>query len=326
MALTQLSNLTGYEVSLVPHGANKKKRFLVVKSNGELDMDKLLEQILKEGLKDEEAVDAVAKSLGLEEDGTKVLKAIMKMVGAEASPLSREKLMKALEEMMPPKKEEPAAETTPAVEKECGDGVPVKEEASVNKEGSNPKRKTEGEGMPAKVPVQKEDGSWDLTGVDETIRPALEAVCKSNEQLTKSLNSTKTENKTLADKLAAEQNLRIMKEFEEKAKSFGHEGAEATKIAKILKSAYDASEENGKQLEEVLKSAHAKIEEGRLFAEHGTTGGINSGASAWTKIEKSAEEICKSDSKLTQQEAIDLVLQRNPKLYDEYQEEKRRGV
>jgi len=318
MALTQLKDLTGYEVSLVPKGANKKKRFLVVKENGDLDMDKLLEAILKEGLKDEEAVDKVAKSLGLEEDGTKVLKAILKMVGADESPLSKEKLMKALKEMGCDTEKEDSEDGKSEDDKD-GD------QSSVNKEGDKPTENKEGEGMPTKVPVRKEDGSWDLDGVDENIRPALEVVCKSNEQLAKSLEDQKSENKTLADKLAAEKDARILKEFEEKAKSYGHLGEDATKLAKVLKSVHDADPENGKAVEEILKAANSKIEEGSLFEEKGTTGGINAGADAWTKIEKTAEEVAKKES-ISKAEAIDLVLKRNPELYKEYEDEKRRAM
>lgn len=322
MSLTQLTDLTGYEVSLVPKGANKKKRFLVTKEDdGELEMDELLEQILKEDLKDEGHIDKVAKDMGLSGDETKALKAVMKMVGAEASPLKKETLSKALK-MMGGYKDD--GKKDPPVKKEekkpeAGKADPVK------KEGGEPSGK--GGNMPNKVPVQKEDGSWDLSKVDESLRPVLEVVCKSNEELAKSLESQRTENKSLADKLKEERDARVLKEFEEKAKSYGHLGQDAKELAVVLKSVHDADPDNSSKVEAILKAANSKIEEGNLFKESGTTGngsGI-AGADAWAKIEKHAEKVCEDDPKIDKAEAIDLVLKKHPDLYREYQDEKRRA-
>lgn len=318
MALTQLTNLTGYEVSLVPKGANKK-RFLVVKeNNGDSEMNKkLLERILKEGLKDEDAVAKVAKNLGMSEDETEVLKAVMKLVGEGGMPA--EKLMKAMKEMgyEVDKMEDEEEEKEKNTEKE--DDPSKKKDEEVNKE----QRK----GGDVKVPVQKEDGSWDLSGVDESLRPVMQVICKSNEQLAKALNDQKTANVSLAEKLKTEKDARVLKEFEEKAISFGHLGQDAKNLAKVLKAAHEADPENGAAIEEILKSANAKIEQSNLFAEKGTTGSGfgKAGAGAWSKIEKMAQEISKSDPKVSSAEAIELVLKKHPELYDEYTNEKRRA-
>jgi hypothetical protein len=319
MAITLLKDLATYEVSFVPKGANKKKRFLVVKENGEIDMDKLLEMILKEGLKDEEQVSKVAKSLGLDEDGEKALKAVMKLCG-EGSPLSAEKLGKALKEMGVDMGDAPAKEEPPkSTEKEETTPPAPDNETPVNKEDNTKK----GGSMPTKVPIQKEDGSWDLSGVDESIRQVLEVVCKSNEKLAKSLTTQKDENKSLAEKLAAETNARVLKEFEERAKEYGHVGDDAKELAKVLKAAHDADPENGKAVEAILKAANEKIEAGKVFEEVGTSG--TTGGSAWQKIEKSAEKMREDKPELTTEAAIDLVMKHNPKLVEEhYAEEKGR--
>lgn len=325
MPLTQLSELTGHEVSLVPMGANKKRRFLVTKEDGELSMDDLLEQILKEGLKDEETIDKVTKNLGLEEDEQKAFKAVMKIVSSEGSPLSKEKLMKALGAMGVSKSDEDEGD----VKKAEGDDDEKKEPAKksdddddksdpVNKEATTPKG-----GEMSKVPVQKEDGSWDLSGVDESLRPALEAVCKSNQQLSQQLSDQTTANKSLAEKLKVETDARVLKQFEERARDMGHIGTEATKIAQILKSAYDADPANGKAVEAVLKSASDKIKESGLFNELGTSGSNGTpGAGAWDKIEKAASKFTDADPKMSHADAVDLVLKKHPELYSEYQAEK----
>ena len=316
MALTQLTNLTGYEVSLVPMGANKKKRFLVVKeNNGDLEMNKkLLERILKEGLKDEDAVAKVAKNLGMSEDETDVLKAVMKLCGEGGMPA--EKLMKAMTDMGYGVEEMEEEEKEKNTEKE--DAPSDKKDEEVNKENK---------GGVVKVPVQKEDGSWDLSGVDDSLRPVMQVICKSNEQLAKALNDQKTANASLAEKLKTEKDARVLKEFEEKAISFGHLGQDAKNLAKVLKAAHEADPENGAAIEEILKSANAKIEQSNLFAEKGTTGSGfgKAGAGAWSKIEKMAQDISKSDPKVSNAEAIDLVLKKHPELYEEYSNEKRRA-
>ena len=95
------------------------------------------------------------------------------------------------------------------------------------------------------VPVKKEDGSWDLSTVDEKLKPALEVVFKSNEQLEKT-------NKTLADELRVERDLRVTKEFNQKAIAMGYAGDEAATVAKSLKDTYSISKEAGESLEKVL--------------------------------------------------------------------------
>ncbi|MCK4517853.1 hypothetical protein KAT92_03695 [Candidatus Babeliales bacterium] len=326
MPLTQLKELTGYEVSFVPRGANGKKRFLVTKEDGELSMDKLLQQILKEGLKDEESIDKIAKNLDLNEEEKTVLKAVMKMVGSEASPMTKEKLIEALSADV--EKEESPEDKEKALKEEEAKAKLEKEEkekkekeeaaAAVNKENK-------GGSMPGKVPVMKEDGSWDLSGVDGSIRPSLEVICKSNEQLTKTISIQKSINETLADKLKSSEDARVLKEFEAKAEAMGHLGESATDLAKVLKSVYDADPENAAAVEAILQTASTKIEKSMLFEETGSNGAGGDGGSAWGKIEKHAEAITKADSKISNADAIDLVLKNHPELYAEYEQEKRRA-
>jgi len=333
MPLTQLSDLTGYEVSLVPQGANKKKRFLITKEDGELTMDELLQQILKEGMKDEEATSEIAKAMDMSEEQEKVFKAIMKIMESESCPLSKEQLKKALaggvEKMddededkkdiekegnpFADKNKDKKDEDKKDIEKEEDE----KDEENINKEGDTM----------SKVPVIKEDGSWDLSKVEKNLRPSLEVICKSNEQLTKTISIQKQINETLADKLKASEDARILKEFVEKAESYGHLGDSALDLAKILKTAHDADPENCIAIESVLKAANNKINESSLFEEAGSNGGFDSIAgSAWGKIEKHADELVKHDSKINHADAIDLVLKRHPELYSEYESEKRRIV
>lgn len=326
--LTELHDLKGYEVSLVPMGANNKRRFLVTKEHGELSMDKkLLEKILKEGPKNMEEMEKVAKNLGMNEDETSAFKAVMKIVGSDSSPLGKEKLMKALGSMNVKKEEPPKKDKKDETDDPVGKGdYKTDDKKPVDKEGEPPA--TNGGNAMKGVPVQKSDGSWDLSGVDENMRPALEVICKSNEELAKSLGEQVNKNKSLAEKLKIEEEARVSKEMIEKAEEMGHAGDEAAKVAEILKAAYGISKENGQQLEAVLKSQAEKVNSSAMFTEVGKSGGSETrpGAGAWGKIEKQAEAFVKADPKISQADAIDLVLKRHPELYEEYELEKRRAV
>jgi len=329
MPLTLLSDYTGYEASLVPKGANLKKRFLVVKENGDTCMKSLLEKILKADLKDEDKVDEVAKNLDLGEEEVKVLKAVMRMVGSDDSPLNKANLMKALESLGGKEVKKEGDEKTPEEIKKAEEDEAAAAAAKKKAETEAVDKEGKGGGDMPKIPVMKEDGSFDLSGVDEALRPSLEVVCKQVQASNTALAAQTAKNITLADELKAERDARVLKEYEAKANALGHEGEEGKKIARVLKSAYEVSKENGETTEAVLKSAHEKVEKASVFEELGT-GGSNQtrhGQGAWEKIEKAADDIIKdSDKSITKTAAIDLVLKQHPELYKEYEAEKRKGV
>ena len=308
MSLTLLSNLQPYEVSFVPRGKNNKK-FLITKENGEIEMDELLKALQASGgLKDVAKFEAVIKEFSLGEKEQAALKGILTLT--DSAGISSDVFTKVLKGMDKLKMTDLDPSELEKIKKMCKDELhkEFQEKEKSFKEKITKELLEESSKM---VPVKKEDGSWDLSTVDEKLKPALEVVFKSNEQLEKT-------NKTLADELRVERDLRITKEFNQKAIAMGYAGDEAASVAKSLKDTYSISKEAGESLEKVLKSAADKVKESEVFKEFGTTGGHQPN-SAWEKIEKSAETIRATMPNLSQEQAIDLVMKNNPALYAEYE-------
>ena len=152
--------------------------------------------------------------------------------------------------------------------------------------------------------------------VNTEVQEKLDALWKEKEELIK-------KNEELEKTLKEQHDIQIKKEFDEKAKGFANLGVGYEDLASILK---DANEKLGKEqfekFESILKSCDEKLGKSAMFTETGSnTQEDNSGA--YEKIQKIAEEIKKSDQKLTKEMAFDLACQKNPKLYEEYIKEER---
>jgi len=123
----------------------------------------------------------------------------------------------------------------------------------------------------------------------------------------------------------AEKEMRVSREFIEKAGQYSEIGS-VEDVAKMLRQAYDISDESGEKLEETFKAAAAKIEANdQITKELGRSGESASGGDAWDKIEALADKIVeKADDEITQEVAISKVLKtrEGKKLYDEYQTER----
>lgn len=198
--------------------------------------------------------------------------------------------------------------------------------------GDDVKKETDmGDGT-IKVPVRKDDGSWDLSGVDPDSRPFYETVLKQQDDL-------RAENKGLLEKVekaqgdfAAEREKRVEAELVKKAEGELSHVASKADVVEVLKAARSTmTVEQYEKLEGILKSADERIEKGDLFAELGRTGGsVNDGrdTDAWSKIEKAAEEIVakSGEEPLSQAQAVARVLKERPELYSAYLAEASGGV
>jgi hypothetical protein len=97
----------------------------------------------------------------------------------------------------------------------------------------------------------------------------------------------------LRKELAAEREIRVSREFSDKARDLTHIGS-AEDVAKMLRKAYEADAEYGTSLEEKLRAAEAKIAEAEvLTSEIGGSGQAPTDAEA--KLEKMAHEKAKAD-------------------------------
>lgn len=180
------------------------------------------------------------------------------------------------------------------------------------------------------VPVKKEDGSWDLTGVPEENRAAVEAVIKATEDEKAELikkaeeQATKAEN---AERIAKEErDVRETRDYIAKSAGYENLAKADDEFGPVLKSIANAErdgalpEGTAAKLDEVLKAADEQVKAGDLFKEAGRNGhGGNSDAEG--KAKAAAAEIKKADPKLTDAQAIAKAYEADPSLYDEYQKE-----
>ena len=172
----------------------------------------------------------------------------------------------------------------------------------------------EAEGEEYKKMVSKE-GKVDMSALPKDVRDQVQAIFKSNEDMIKKAAS-------LEKDLKAERDLRLQREFEEKAKGYSNLGADQKEVATILKSASETSPELLTKVEAVLKAANEQISKGDLFKEYGSKASKSTGSgSAWENIEKAAEGyVAKSGEKATKEQAVTKFLQteEGQKMYAEF--------
>lgn len=115
---------------------------------------------------------------------------------------------------------------------------------------------------------------------------------------------------------------RLTKEYVAKATEFTSLGVVPEELGPVLKAIAAVSPEQYTKLETTLKSASTAIAKSPLLKEVGA-GGQGESSSAWNKIEKKAEEVRKSNSSLTKEQAQAKVMKEEPELYNEYIHERR---
>lgn len=175
------------------------------------------------------------------------------------------------------------------------------------------------------VPIKKDDGTWDLSGVPEEQRTAFEAILKSHDDELAELRKQAEVEQTKAEealKIAkAEQETRLTREFVEKsaglaqlAKSDDEFGVVLRDIAKAEQDGHLAEGTYAK-LETVLKAANEQIEKGDLYAETGRTGTTAGAGDAQARLDSAAAELRKSDSNLTKAQSVAKALENDPSLY-----------
>lgn len=290
----ELSDIQPGEVSLVHRGANSR-RWALAKAD-ETIVDDTIVGILEKAHDDEAALIAELEKAGSDEETVKAAVGafrLLKSVQAE--------LPEAAAELLGAAPAAPAPEPTPA--------------APVAKEDKD---------MPEGVPVQKDDGSWDLSGVPEEQRAGLEVILKAHDSEITGLRSelaTEREQREEATAIAkAERERRETAEFIAKAEELEHIPLAAGEFGPVLKEISElVPAETFEKLETVLKGANAALEQSDLFRELGAGG--TGGSDAETRIEKAAEQLRESDPDLTKEQAIAKALEQNPDLYVAYRRE-----
>ena len=178
-----------------------------------------------------------------------------------------------------------------------------------------------GDAVEFRVPVKKEDGTWDYDGVPEEAVGFFSTLIEKSEQTSKEL---------------AEAREQIAKAEEDKrnstsiAKAAGYSHVAAPDdLAPVLKEAAEKLDaETVEKLEAILGNAEERISKGDLFSEMGKRTSVDtSGSDAYsTAVKKAAELVEKSDTALTQDQAMTKVWMENPDLYGQYLAENGMGV
>lgn len=121
----------------------------------------------------------------------------------------------------------------------------------------------------------------------------------------------------------AERDARLNKEFVAKAEEFKGLTVEPAKLGPILKAASEKLDKaDFEELERVLKAADEQVAKSELFKEAGANGTVTP-SGAYEEATKKAEEIRKSDSKLTQEQALEKAFEADPALQERYLAEMR---
>lgn len=156
-------------------------------------------------------------------------------------------------------------------------------------------------------------GSLDLRAVPKAVRPVVEAIYKSQQELVK-------KNNELSEKLANKEREAIRKSYEGQVAGFTHIADKEGLVDSLVTMTPD-------QAGQVLKSlgaANAQIEKGDLFKEVGS--GLSAGTrTSWEAIEKAAEGfVAKSGEKVTKEEATARFLEtkEGQAMYSDYKNEK----
>ena len=292
--ITALKDVKTLEVSLVEAGANKKKRFPIMKSRSET-MDKILVEVLKA----EGQSDAVAK-----------LESLLKMEmpdDAKKAVMAAMKLLEAYSDMLPVG-EALAALRSASGEEEEAEAEEVKVESAEHEEEEDKKEEESDEEKLMKS----------LGDLPAAAKGAMEAIWKRNEELAKKLEDRESE-------LGVEIAKRARREYLSKAEKTlcnipGHSLEQVVDLMIDVK-ARDAN--LGSRVEKALEAASAAMQGGPILVEAGRNVPDMSAGDPWSKIQQLAKsEVEASGGKLKMPAAIAKTIQTNPALYSEYNEQR----
>lgn len=291
-----LTDLDVAEVSLVKKPANKRA-FLLFKQldeGGEERVpdlkEKLIELITSEApLELEEKLELIEGQEGLTEESREIVKEVVKVLRAYKADLP-EDILEVIAELAELKLPERIVDQKPRAE----------EEEKIEIMAGFPR------------PIKKADGSYDLSGVPKEQRAIVEALWKQAERADQ-----------LAKELREEKELRIRKEFEERAKQFDNLPISAEELGRILQAFHEKAKEEYDKIERLLRAVNEALGQSEILKELGSSYNGTSGG-AWTKIEKLAQGLIQKDANLTKEKAISIVLEANPQLYAEYLAEQQR--
>ena len=326
MTITALTDVETLEVSLVPQGANNKKRFPVLKS-AETNMSDILHAVIDAPSSEDTKFDQVVKSsaLGDNPEAAEALKGAMKILNAYSDSISPEDaigvmsegfgIQKGKEEEVekPGHYEEKAEHEDEEDEEDEAKKMDHEDKAKKMDDDEAEKMDHKDEEEAEKEDEEKEDVEKSLNSLPENVRGKMEALFKANKEAV-----AKAEK--LEKALQVERDERLRKEFVEKAnKEFPYvPGKSPEEVGLMLKSLHAVAPSIAEDIEGIFKSVSATIEKTGLLQELGS--GMTSGgdsASAYGKLDGIAREAV-SKSGVSYAKAFETAMTQNPELYTAY--------
>lgn len=167
------------------------------------------------------------------------------------------------------------------------------------------------------VPIKKEDGTWDFSGVPEESRSFFTEIIEKADKTASELAEAR-------EQLAKSEDSLLMRKMVEKAARLSHV-APTDELAPVLKEAFQKLDgETFEKMETILKTAEERIEKGDLFTEYGAAsrGQNEQKNDAYGELVRKANEMVEKSGDLTFEAAFDRALMENPALYDRYTAER----
>jgi len=296
--LTELSNLTPEEVSLVDKGANKKKPFPIFKQENDMDHEEILKAVLETEIDEEDKLVEWFDKAKLSDKAQAAVKGALRLMSGFKDEIPKDALDKLASAIGYPAPKAKAKEE----DEDMKDKYPEPQKAKA------PVKKDEGEGSPT-----------ELTEVEkrfEEIRKAYDEqvanLTKQNEEIRKSLDTEREERRR--------QEL-ISKAKDELAYCPGSTAEEqAALLLKLEKVDPKLAETQFAQ----MKATSEAMQKSAMFAEAGARFGEGSEGSAMAKLEKMAAGLVqKSTEELSSEQAFARVIKtaEGAKLYQEYLDE-----
>ena len=342
MAITALTDVETLEVSLVPQGANMKKRFPVLKSAEKKEMSDILHAVIDAPSSEDTKFDQVVKSskLGENAEAGEALKGAMKILNAYSDSISPEDAIGVMaegfgiqkgeykkadeeedEEEEKAEKEEEEEEEEAEVKVEMAE---EEEEAEVKVEMAEEEEKAEDEEEEEEAEkAEDEEEEEDEEKIEKSLKSLPKNVRKQMTSLFKSQRQAIAKAAKLEKALKVERDERLRKEFVEKAqKEFPYiPGKSPEEVGLMLKTLHAVAPTVAKDVETIFKSVSATIEKTGLLKELGSgmSGGGDS-SSAYGKLDGMARgAISKSGGSYAK--AFETAMNQNPELYSQYLDE-----
>lgn len=310
--ITRLEALPGEamveELSVVPRGA-QRQMFLLTKELG-MDIEKLVDTIVDGKVEKAEELEALLEKADLSDEQATAVRGALRLLASVGDAVPRD-VMEKVAALVQPKQEEGEGEEEeygePPAEK--GEGEEYEEPEKTAKED----QETEDDTV---KPIQKEDGSWDITQLPEEFQAYVSGLTKTADEKDERLAKLEKSHGELIDEIRTA-------EFVKKAgASFAHLG-KASELGTILKQLHDVDTELAGKVEALLAKAETAVARGDLFEAVGTGRGEGGHGTAWGEIEELAKQLRKSDSSLTKPASISRVLEQHPDLGARYRKESR---